>query len=241
MELLLFVAVICIVFAYLTSKRTGELGVSRKIESLIKRNSGYSLFNNVILETLDGSTQIDHVLVSPYGVFVIETKNLSGWIFGDPYQKRWTQSLRRGRKYQFQNPIHQNYKHVKAVQKFLDIDPHSVFSVVVFTGNSTFMTAMPDNVMRLGELIPYIKSYKDPIINSDQLDRFCQIFIAHTEHASITHEDHMRNIERNMAHPICPKCGILMVLRTARAGASMGSEFWGCSNWPSCKITKNVI
>ena len=53
----------------------------------------YHLIKNVTLPTEDGSTQIDHVIVSRYGVFVVETKNMKGWIFGSPNQKTWTQKI----------------------------------------------------------------------------------------------------------------------------------------------------
>ena len=55
----------------------------------------YTLFKNVTLPTEDGTTQIDHIIVSRYGVFVIETKNMKGWIFGNPQQKTWTQKIYR--------------------------------------------------------------------------------------------------------------------------------------------------
>ena len=64
----------------------------------------YTLFKNVTLPTEDGSTQIDHVIVSRYGVFVIETKNMKGWIFGSPQQKIWTQKIYRHTS-KFQNPL----------------------------------------------------------------------------------------------------------------------------------------
>ena len=53
----------------------------------------YHLIKNVTLPTDDGTTQIDHIMVSVYGVFVVETKNLRGWIFGSPNQKTWTQKI----------------------------------------------------------------------------------------------------------------------------------------------------
>lgn len=216
------------------------------MESLIKRNGEYRLFNNLILKTPDGTTQIDHVLISPYGIFVIETKNLSGWIFGDPHQKKWTQSFKRGRwqfyenTFQFQNPIHQNYKHVKAVQNFLKVDSKSIFSIVVFAGNSRFMTDMPDNVMGLHSFIPYVEARAEKIINDERVRELCQRFTDYMDNAPITFDDHMKNLERNMAHPTCPKCGIPMVVRTARKGPDEGSEFWGCKNYPSCKTTRRL-
>jgi len=61
----------------------------------------YHLLNNVTLEITQGTTQIDHIIISPYGVFVIETKNKSGWIYGSERQKNWTQTFPTGDKYSF--------------------------------------------------------------------------------------------------------------------------------------------
>ena len=55
----------------------------------------YRVFNDVVLPRPDGkgTTQIDHVVVSPFGIFVIETKNYGGWIFGDEDSRYWTQTI----------------------------------------------------------------------------------------------------------------------------------------------------
>ena len=79
----------------------------------------YHLIKNVTLPTFtnrdvdgkeQGTTQIDHIIVSKYGIFVVETKNMKGWIFGGANQKQWTQQIFK-HKSKFQNPLHQNYKH----------------------------------------------------------------------------------------------------------------------------------
>ena len=77
----------------------------------------WHLLNNITLKLENGTTQIDHILVSRYGVFVIETKHYKGWIFGDEKSKQWTQVIYQI-KHRFQNPLHQNYKHLKAVFEF---------------------------------------------------------------------------------------------------------------------------
>jgi restriction system protein len=247
MELLVLIlfGIVFLLLRFRFPSRSGESAVSSKISSLIKKNPEYGLVDNLILKTPDGSTQIDHVLISPYGIFVIETKDLGGWIFGGEHQKKWTQSFRSGwfhkNAFQFQNPIYQNYKHVKAVQNFLKIDSKSLFNVVVFAGNSRFMTEMPHNVRELHDFIPYIKSYREKIINDERVKEIGKIFIDYINNSPITHDDHMENLERNRMHPTCPKCGILMVLRTARKGQRAGSQFWGCSNYPSCKTTKSIV
>ena len=77
----------------------------------------YHLLKNVTLPTEDGTTQIDHIIVSQYGIFVIETKNMKGWIFGGEHQKTWTQKIYKHSS-KFQNPLHQNYKHTKTIESY---------------------------------------------------------------------------------------------------------------------------
>lgn len=69
----------------------------------------YQPIHNVTLPTEGGSTQIDHIFVSRFGVFVVETKNMKGWIFGSERQAMWTQKIYK-KTYKFQNPLRQNYQ-----------------------------------------------------------------------------------------------------------------------------------
>jgi restriction system protein len=63
------------------------------VKKLFLSSADYVDLNNVTLEAANGTTQIDHVIVSRFGIFVVETKNLSGSIFGDMVGKTWTQTL----------------------------------------------------------------------------------------------------------------------------------------------------
>jgi len=89
----------------------GEIRVNRILQNRLGREQ-YRLFKNVTLPTKDGTTQVDHILVSVFGVFVIETKNMGGWIFGKPEEEKWTQKFPWNKGIPFQNPRRQNYKHV---------------------------------------------------------------------------------------------------------------------------------
>ena len=117
----------------------------------------YHLIKNVTLPTEGGSTQIDHIIVSKFGVFVVETKNFKGWIFGSARQKMWSQKIYRHTS-KFQNPLFQNYKHTKTLQSLLDLNNEQVFSVIAFVGSSTFKTEMPENVNHIKGCIRFIKS-----------------------------------------------------------------------------------
>jgi hypothetical protein len=102
------------------------------------RSPDYHLMNHITLQVSDGTTQIDHILISRFGVFVIETKHYSGWIFGNAKHAVWTQVQFR-RKLKFRNPTFQNLRHVRAVQDLLDFLPPGIIqSVVVFTGEAEF-------------------------------------------------------------------------------------------------------
>ena len=149
----------------------GEILVHQSLINCMPANA-WHLLNNVTLRLDKGTTQIDHVLISRFGVFVIETKHYKGWIFGDGKSKSWTQVIFQ-RKHRFQNPIHQNYKHVKAVQESLDfLSPENVTGLVVFTGDSTFKTTPPAGVHTLGSMIAYLQNLKDEVLTENRM-QFC--------------------------------------------------------------------
>lgn len=116
LPLLLLLLLGSIALAYLKKKlpqikgRMGEHLVIKGLEKHLYPNE-YTIINDVTLPLEDsGTTQVDHIIVSRFGIFVIETKNMSGWIFGNEKQAKWTQTIHRS-KHQFQNPLRQNYKH----------------------------------------------------------------------------------------------------------------------------------
>lgn len=107
--------------------------------------------DNATVMAADGSTtQIDHVIVSRYGIFMIEARNMKGWIFGSEKAAQWTQSLPGGRKFRFQNPLRQNCRHTRILSEFLGIDHGLFHSIVMFWGECTFKTEMPENVLSTG-------------------------------------------------------------------------------------------
>lgn len=129
----------------------------------------YHLIKNVTLPTEDGTTQIDHIIVSRYGVFVVETKNMKGWIFGNPDQKTWTQKIYKHSN-KFQNPLHQNYKHVKTLETLLGLNDQQVHSLVVFVGDSTFKTKLPENVTYGYGYVRYIKAKIHPVLSEAEVN-----------------------------------------------------------------------
>ncbi|TCS36412.1 NERD domain-containing protein [Reinekea marinisedimentorum] len=203
----------------------------------------YQRIHNVTLPTPDGTTQIDHIFVSPFGIFVVETKNMKGWIFGNEKQAQWTQKIYK-KSFKFQNPLRQNYKHVKALEAALDLPPETIHSVVVFTGESTFKTPMPANVTAGMGYIRYIKSFTKPVLNETQVTMaVSQIASGRLAPTLKTHRQHVQQLKTRAdknAERKCPKCGSSMVLRTVKRGENAGKEFWGCSGFPKCRVVQDI-
>lgn len=199
----------------------------------------YFPLHNVTLATPDGSTQIDHVVVSRFGIFAIETKNMQGWIFGSERQAEWTQKIYK-RTFRFQNPLRQNYKHTKALEATLQVPPGSVHSVIVFVGGSTFKTDMPANVTYGGGCTQFILSFTHPMFDDQQVkDLLLDLRAGRLEPTRATHVAHVQHLQHRHdpdAPRKCPACGSAMALRATRSGANAGRQFWGCSTFPKCRV-----
>lgn len=153
------------------AENRGEAAVRRLLSQRFSSPS-FHLLNNVTLPVEDGTTQIDHVLVSRNGVFVIESKHYTGWLFANPGAPKWTQVIY-GKHYKFQNPLHQNRKHERAVAKLLDfLGSEHVHPVVVFTGDAVFKTPRPDGVCSLADLPNFIETFGAEVMSENRM-QFC--------------------------------------------------------------------
>ena len=233
-------------FALVSALRRSPGGKGRAGERKVRRITGsrldskaYQSFHDLTLPTPDGTTQVDHVIVSKFGVFVIETKNMTGWIFGDVNARRWTQSIY-GKTYPFQNPLNQNYKHVKAVQSLLGLQSRCFHSLVVFVGDSEFKTPMPPNVMGRRELLPYIRSRSEVLLSEREVEASIRTLTGAQTSGFWARRRHIENLEKNRRNPACPRCGKAMVLRVAKKGRRVGGRFWGCPDFPRCRATREV-
>ncbi|MAB25692.1 NERD domain-containing protein [Pseudomonas neustonica] len=203
----------------------------------------YQRLHNVTLNTPDGTTQIDHVFLSPYGIFVLETKNMSGWIFGSEKQAQWTQKLYK-RSFKFQNPLRQNYKHLKAIEATLGLNPQHLHSVITFVGGSTFKTELPANVTQGIGFIRYIKSFQQRVFSEAEVAAMLKALQTGRRAPTLaTHREHLQNLKRRSdptAERQCPKCGSALVIRTRKTGGNIGQQFWGCSGFPKCRTMQSL-
>lgn len=149
----------------------GESRVSKTIQATFS-SPDFHLLSHITLKLKDGTTQIDHILVSRFGVFVVETKDFNGWIFANAKHANWTQVVF-GRKYQFQNPLFQNMRHMQAVSDLLDFLPaEAIKPVVVFVGQAEFKTDRPSGVFTLDELVDHLLDQRDEVMSLNRM-QFC--------------------------------------------------------------------
>ena len=196
----------------------------------------YFPLHNVTLTTPDGSTQIDHVIVSRFGIFAIETKNMQGWIFGSERQAEWTQKIFK-RSFRFQNPLRQNYKHTKALQAALQVPPEAIHSVVVFVGGSTFKTDMPANVTYGGGCVRFILSFTQPVFDTRQVQRLVQQLqtgrLAPTRATHIAHVQQLKERHNPQAERKCPQCGSPWRCAPQSRAQTRANSFGGALRFPS--------
>lgn len=239
--LILFALGAAILSIYLNSPTVIGAEGERRVSSALSRKlakDDYVLLEDLILPTTQGTTQIDHIVLSRYGIFVIETKNMSGWIFGEKEQVRWTQVMR-GHKSQFQNPLRQNYQHVKVVQDLLGIRLDQLENVVVFVGSAKPKTEMPPNVLwGRGELSNYIASQRTVLFTDTDVRDFARILRSSALEANRetrrAHVQHVREKTTRKKSDVtkCPRCGSKML---ARCNRKTGQTFYGCSRYPKCR------
>lgn len=183
-----------------SSQNRGELLVRKAIKKHF-HSPNYHLLNHITLKHGKSTTQIDHILVSSYGVFVIETKNYKGWIFANPKHETWTQVLFKA-KFKFQNPIYQNHRHVVAVRELLDFLPQeAIKSVVVFSGDAEFKTDMPNSVFTLPMLIEYLSSCTEELLSLNRVQfSVGRIETARLEISEMTDVEHVKALQKRYGH-----------------------------------------
>ena len=136
--IIFIVLILVIVFKINSSKIKGSVGEFKVNTRLNFLGNEYISLNDILIKSSNGNTsQIDELVLSEYGIFIIETKNYKGWIFGNEKSENWTQVIFK-EKHTFRNPIKQNWSHVYALKNVLSEFPNiHYFPIVVFTGDAT--------------------------------------------------------------------------------------------------------
>lgn len=173
--ILIIIVIIKIKLPYLKGL-IGEKFVSRKLFNLDPAH--YKVLDDLLLPS-NGNlnmTQLDHVVVSNYGIFCIETKSYKGWIFGNANDKYWTQVIYK-HKEKFYNPLRQNYAHTKAIEEIVKpkYPKAQILSFVIFPNAGKLKISGTDSVGYARDIIRKIEDYKVQVFADAERDEICDI------------------------------------------------------------------
>ncbi|MBE6590762.1 MAG: DNA-binding protein [Ruminococcaceae bacterium] len=184
---------------YLSYKRL------RKFEAM-----GAKFLFNVYIPKENGETgEIDLLMISKKGVFVFESKNYSGWIFGSEMQKNWYQTLPQGRgkshKELFYNPIMQNHSHIQHLNAFLGKEIPTR-SIIVFSERCTLKNVQVKNndikVINRNDIFGVVydfcsRTQKDLLSESDVSGIYSKLYPL-TQVDEAVKDQHIKNIKHNL-------------------------------------------
>lgn len=247
-KILLGISIGCILLITVyRSKFKGDIGelVAAKFLNNLDEND-YKVIHDIKIENPTNHTktsQIDHLVVSKYGIFAVETKAYKGKIYGKEYSRNWSQYLG-NKKYDFMNPILQNYGHIKALEAILEeIYPElKYYSIIAFSpeANLDAVEVKDAKICKISQVGNQIIDLSvDKILNSEDLDKIVKIIKEKRSYQ--TDFSHTRDIKKikkeNQAKikaGICPRCGGKLIEREGKYG-----KFIGCSNFPKCRFVES--
>jgi len=193
-------------------ERIGEAGEQYISQVLACLSQDYTTYNNVVLKTERGTTQIDHIVVSKHGIFVIETKNYRGDIYGNDDERQWKQIIvtpvnfaRKPwktytyvKKSYFYNPVKQSYAHVYALKNVLKDYPHlPIIPIVVFIGDARLKRINSKNhVVNVSSLLDTITYYQSIFLSDGGQEDVKALIIASDKSNEISKREHVRNLRR---------------------------------------------
>ncbi len=142
----------------------GEFWLKLELKKLPKNK--YKLLNDIMIEDEKGTHQIDHIVLSKYGIFVIEMKNYYGLIIGNQYKEKWYQYLGKN-KYTFHNPMYQNYGHIKALSNVLKLNEELFIPITCFSNQVKLKVTSNKPVVQVDTINRNILKYNEEIITCD--------------------------------------------------------------------------
>ena len=211
----------------------GEHWVRKELKKL--PSNQYKVLNNLLLESNGYTHQIDHIVVSQFGIFVIETKQYNGSITGNKYDKKWIKKISKNKEKYYENPIRQNYGHVKAICELLNLDENKVFNIACIPSTAKLKVENDGELTRIYTIIERIKSHNEIV-----LPNYNEYFNSLVKSNIVDRKKRKEHIiyaqkVKDYYDSKCPKCGGDLVKRSGLHG-----EFYGCSNYPRCRYTNKL-
>ena len=193
--IILFIISFLVKKKYLDKGKLGERSVSKRLKRL--DNNKYKVINDVILKTSRGTSQIDHLVVSNYGIFVIETKNYQGWIVGSENADNWQQIIYNKKNF-FRNPIKQNYGHIKAIEENLKVNNKIEYISIIVFMNRCDLKVNTTPVVYVYDLLKEIYKYKKHVLSEEEVKITYKMLLKANKNSMYMRWKHLINVKNNM-------------------------------------------
>ncbi|MES2631198.1 MAG: nuclease-related domain-containing protein [Patescibacteria group bacterium] len=184
-------------------KPTKSKLAEQKVSNALRRLSlkSYVLFENVILPSQGNTahTEIDHIVVSPYGIFCIETKSHKGSIYAYEKNQDWAQYLG-NRKFTLHSSLRQNYKHIKAIEALLGTNLKApIHSYVVFPNAYKIVTDSKCVYANINDLVEQISKHVQPIYDIDECTRILKSLAYASSQNEVLSQIHIEEVQAYLA------------------------------------------
>ncbi|CBE69752.1 MAG: hypothetical protein F9K13_11335 [Candidatus Methylomirabilis oxygeniifera] len=238
---LLIIMIIIIIAPILKHPEIKGLIGERRVREQLRRlpEENYKILNDLTLKGKQGTSQIDHMVISPYGIFVIETKDYGGWIHGKEDSEYWVQTFYKS-KFKFRNPIKQNWAHIYAIRENLsEYKDLPYYPIIVFAGKGRLKNLdVTTDVICLDALFETIMKHRGQRkLNDNEIGEIVTTLTGASIKDKQAKMDHISRIKWNVKIRkmkeralICPHCGAQLIRRIGKF-----SKFYGCSNFPRCQ------
>lgn len=187
----------------------GEYLIYKKLRNFEINLSSKFLFNVYIPKENGETTEIDVLMICSKGIFVFESKNYSGWIFGNESQRNWTQVLPKGRgrsnKEKFFNPIMQNRGHIKHLKSLVGEDI-PMRSIIAFSERCTLkeitVTSTDVSVINrysVAQVVTTLFNQYPNVLDTEKIDTLYNLLYPFSQVDELAKQQHIQNIKNNIA------------------------------------------
>ena len=228
----------------LNYKNVGQFG-EYMTEYALKNNNlkgEYIVLKNAYVPLKNKSTEIDLLMIHEKGIFVFESKNYSGCIFGKADDTNWVQKMSNGSKHVFYNPIKQNNTHIMALADYLSL-PNSAFTSYIIFSERCTLKKVPKStqevvILQRNKMLKNLRKElkkREIIYTKEKIKEFEMKLKPLTNVSDKVKKQHIEDIKQKYDTNICPFCGKKLIKRTGKYG-----QFMGCTGYPKCKYTRQI-
>jgi len=218
--------------------------VDAATQYLIESDS-YYVMSDVVLLTFEGLIQIDFIIVSRFGVFVVASFDHTGVIDGAESSNTWLQIVNKNEAHEFPNPSKQLKKNTETLRSLINLDKKKIFSVVVFDRISGFASSMRARTTHGNGYMEYIRTKRELLLTTKEIKNIVETIEAKRKKqgliSGLKHLDTSSQISSILDDEEgCPSCGSEMEIKVEKSGRNAGQQYLRCVLFPTCRSTRTI-